>query len=91
MKELWKKEPALIIGSLITLVESLAITGAARIIAVLTFIGAIATRQVVYSPATVEGLPPNERPIMEKPNPQEEEEQEDQQEEEQEETESQPM
>lgn len=48
---LFKSEPAVIIGSLITLIEALAIPHAGKAIAVLTFIGALATRQTVFSPA----------------------------------------
>lgn len=49
----FKKEPAVIIGALITLVEALAVPDSGRIIAVLTFIGALITRQSVYAPANV--------------------------------------
>lgn len=52
----FKKEPALIIGSLITLLEALAIPNAGKVVAVLTFIGALITRQSVYAPANV--IPP---------------------------------
>lgn len=54
MINLFKKEPALIIGSLITLIEALAIPNAGKVAAVLTFIGALITRQTVYAPANVD-------------------------------------
>ena len=53
---LFKKEPALIIGSLVTLVEGLAIPNAGKVVAILTFVGAIITRQTVFSPSTVESM-----------------------------------